>query len=161
LVAFRTPAFLNDVGIVDLDAKKAGTNDNPYVLLGISRNAFPVEVNKAFQDRSLDAERQCAQSTKKCKKLLHDLKKAHEYVHSGKSDAYQKFKKQKAEKATKSKRKRKDSDDIDWGELGFDWYLIGEEVKTSAKELGDWLDQKFSSRGGQGESESAPPHEDL
>lgn len=80
----QTPTFLNDLGVVDIDAHLARTQSNPYELLGVVHGAPRNVVDQALEERmkELAKSRVCLEKPrgKACKDKQEQLSRAAAYA---------------------------------------------------------------------------------
>lgn len=77
------PRTLHDLGVMDIDMKMAGTEENPYVLLGVERGCSPTKAFLAYGEqvqRLNPAGRPCLGP---CRAKLDDLQRAADFARGG------------------------------------------------------------------------------
>jgi len=83
-VVLGLPSVVHSTGLMDLEQRMAGTGGNPYVILGIDREADSEEIQKAYdaQLREVESSQDCKaeKNGKACRRKKKDLKKALDFA---------------------------------------------------------------------------------
>lgn len=136
----RTPMLLNDIGVVDLDIRLAGTSANPYDLLRVQRGAPKKAVMKAQEQRLKEAqgspECKAKPGGSACKGMQEDFSSAASYIIYGPSkESPSSARRKDSWRDRRKARKEADADDKpdkmsqEWGALfnatkeAFEWAI--------------------------------------
>lgn len=141
LVVAKTPRFMHELGLVDLDRAIAKTKENPYTLLGVQPDTEMNHVYAAYRDKQKH-ESKMLMCDRKCKENLAEYKKAYNYISGGWKEQVE------DSKAKRKKRRRKDTEESedeahnqawsDWSEfVSLEWKVILEKAQDGLKE-GVW-----------------------